>query len=280
MYVLKREKKDEEDGGSNPFSNLEKTSVLQEARTFNETPVNPRKCAEILTKILYLLNQGEVLGTREATDAFFAMTKLFQCREPVLRRLVYLGIKELSKVAEDVIIVTSSLTKDMTGKEDLYRASAIRALCKITDHCGFVRETASTAGASAAGDSTSSMEENASSVDEDFERLNRTTTFAEFVEADDDVAICGELSLDDAIAEALPDADTTATSDEDEDDAAAAADAVPTSFADMLRHIDGIRSYVCTREATEDVLLYVAKLEGKLLRLGSKKVQKKLTDFF
>ncbi|KAH6944765.1 hypothetical protein HPB50_004969 [Hyalomma asiaticum] len=124
------------------------------------------------------------------------------------------------------------------------------------------------------------MEENASSVDEDFERLNRTTTFAEFVEADDDVAICGELSLDDAIAEALPDADTTATSDEDEDDAAAAADAVPTSFADMLRHIDGIRSYVCTREATEDVLLDVAKLEGKLLRLGSKKVQKKLTDFF
>ena len=26
-----------------------------------------------------------------------------------------------------------SLTKDMTGKEDGYRATAIRALCKITD---------------------------------------------------------------------------------------------------------------------------------------------------
>lgn len=133
MYVLKREKKDEEDGGANPFHNIEKTSVLQEARTFNETPVHPRKCAEILTKILYLLNQGEALGTTEATEAFFAMTKLFQCRDTVLRRLVYLGIKDLSKVAEDVIIVTSSLTKDMTGKEDLYRAAAIRALCKITD---------------------------------------------------------------------------------------------------------------------------------------------------
>jgi coatomer protein complex subunit gamma len=51
----------------------------------------------------------------------------------VLRRLVYLGIKELSNIAEDVIIVTSSLTKDMTGKEDCYRAAAIRALCTITD---------------------------------------------------------------------------------------------------------------------------------------------------
>jgi coatomer protein complex subunit gamma len=47
--------------------------------------------------------------------------------------MVYLGIKELSAIAEDVIIVTSSLTKDMTGKEDLYRAAAIRALCSITD---------------------------------------------------------------------------------------------------------------------------------------------------
>ena len=51
----------------------------------------------------------------------------------MLRRLVYLGIKELSGIAEDVIIVTSSLTKDMTGKEDSYRAAAIRALCTITD---------------------------------------------------------------------------------------------------------------------------------------------------
>lgn len=30
--------------------------------------------------------------------------------------MVYLGIKEMSGIAEDVIIVTSSLTKDMTGK--------------------------------------------------------------------------------------------------------------------------------------------------------------------
>ena len=51
----------------------------------------------------------------------------------MLRRLVYLGIKEMSGIAEDVIIVTSSLTKDMTGKEDSYRAAAIRALCTITD---------------------------------------------------------------------------------------------------------------------------------------------------
>ena len=77
---------------SNPFQNLDKSMVLQEvrfnldyynviflgsyfiilkqshmlksssfffkqARTFNETPINPRKCIHILTKILYVLNQ-------------------------------------------------------------------------------------------------------------------------------------------------------------------------------------------------------------------------------
>jgi len=132
---MKRDKKDEEDAtGGNPFHNVEKTTVLQEARIFNETPVKARKCTLVLTKILYLINQGEQLGTTEATEAFFAMTKLFQSKDVVLRRMVYLGIKELSCVAEDVIIVTSSLTKDMTGKEDTYRAPAIRALTAITDN--------------------------------------------------------------------------------------------------------------------------------------------------
>lgn len=134
MGSFRRDKDDEDEGATSLYQNLEKTAVLQETRIFNETPVNPRKCTHILTKILYLINQGEQLVAREATECFFAMTKLFQSKDVVLRRMVYLGIKELSSIAEDVIIVTSSLTKDMTGKEDLYRAAAIRALCSITDH--------------------------------------------------------------------------------------------------------------------------------------------------
>ncbi|CAO2605803.1 Coatomer subunit gamma-1, partial [Lemmus lemmus] len=115
------------------YTRLEVTVAFSQARVFNETPINPRKCAHILTKILYLINQGEHLGTTEATEAFFAMTKLFQSNDPTLRRMCYLTIKEMSCIAEDVIIVTSSLTKDMTGKEDNYRGPAVRALCQITD---------------------------------------------------------------------------------------------------------------------------------------------------
>ncbi|XP_002154548.2 coatomer subunit gamma-2 isoform X1 [Hydra vulgaris] len=131
--MLKKEKKDEEGGLLNPFQNLDKSTVLQESRVFNETPINTRKCIHILCKVIYLINQGVQFGTTEATETFFAMTKLFQSKDITLRRMCYLAIKELANIAEDVIIVTSSLTKDMTGKEDMFRASAIRALCKITD---------------------------------------------------------------------------------------------------------------------------------------------------
>lgn len=136
--MMKRDKKDEESGGAaNPFLHSDKTTVLQEARVFNETPINSKKCCQILTKLLYILMQGETLNRTEATEVFFAVTKLWQSKDATLRRLVYLAIKELSSMADDVIIVTSSLTKDMTGKEDIYRAAAVRALCKITDSSMF-----------------------------------------------------------------------------------------------------------------------------------------------
>lgn len=52
-----------------------------------------------------------------------------------LRRMVYLFIKEVAENCspDDVIIVTSSLTKDMTCDVDLYRANALRVLTRIVD---------------------------------------------------------------------------------------------------------------------------------------------------
>ena len=51
--------------------------------------------------------------------------------------MVYLVIKELSTVAEDVIMVTSSIMKDMQSNLDvIYRPNAIRALARIIDVSG------------------------------------------------------------------------------------------------------------------------------------------------
>ncbi|BGP39133.1 coatomer subunit gamma [Rhodotorula kratochvilovae] len=125
-------KKDEESGVGSFFQ--DKTTVIQEARVFNETPISPRKCRILLTKIVYLLYVGETLGTQEATTLFFGVTKLFQHKDSALRQMVYLVIKELSGIAEDVIMVTSSIMKDMQPNlEVIYRPNAIRALCRVID---------------------------------------------------------------------------------------------------------------------------------------------------
>ncbi|EEE58633.1 hypothetical protein OsJ_09998 [Oryza sativa Japonica Group] len=124
---------DDEDVEYSPFYGIEKGAVLQEARAFHDPQLDARKCSQVITKLLYLLNQGETFTKVEATEVFFAVTKLFQSKDAGLRRLVYLMIKELSPSSDEVIIVTSSLMKDMNSKTDMYRANAIRVLCRIID---------------------------------------------------------------------------------------------------------------------------------------------------
>ena len=54
--------------------------------------------------------------------------------QSALRQMVYLAIKELASTAEDVIMVTSSIMKDMQpNSEVIYRPNAIRALARIID---------------------------------------------------------------------------------------------------------------------------------------------------
>mmetsp|Transcript_10309 Transcript_10309/g.24194 ORF Transcript_10309/g.24194 Transcript_10309/m.24194 type:complete len:892 (-) Transcript_10309:115-2790(-) len=131
-------KDDDEDEMGNtyvhPFRGVDKAHVIQEARIFNDPQVEPSRCITLMTKLLYLLGKGENFSSKESTESiFFPMTKLFQSKDEKLRRLMYLVIKELKPDSDCVIIVTSTLTKDMNGTNDLYRANAIRVLCSITD---------------------------------------------------------------------------------------------------------------------------------------------------
>jgi len=132
LVVKKDDDLDEEEYYS-PFLGIEKGAVLQEARVFHDPQLDARRCCQVITKLLYLLNQGDTFTKVEATEVFFATTKLFQSKDVGLRRMVYLMIKELSPSADEVIIVTSSLMKDMNSKTDMYRANAIRVLCRIID---------------------------------------------------------------------------------------------------------------------------------------------------
>ncbi len=88
-------------------------------------------CVQLITKVMYLLMKGETFTKQEAEDLFFATTKLFQSQDVVLRRMTYLVLKELTPLAESVLIIIASLSKDMTSPVENYRANSIRVLCGI-----------------------------------------------------------------------------------------------------------------------------------------------------
>ena len=52
---------------------------------------------------MLLLANGEKFPANEATTLFFSISKLFQNKDPSLRQMMYLILKELSKTAEDTI---------------------------------------------------------------------------------------------------------------------------------------------------------------------------------
>ncbi|KAL2209207.1 coatomer subunit gamma-2 [Sarocladium strictum] len=113
---------------------VDRTQVFQEARLFNSSPIQPRRCRILLTKIALLLYTGESFPTNEATTLFFGISKLFQNKDASLRQMVHLVIKELANSAEDIIMVTSTIMKDTGGGTDaIFRPNAIRALCRIID---------------------------------------------------------------------------------------------------------------------------------------------------
>lgn len=140
--ALDKFKLEDEGGGPgdyySPYANLEKAAVLQEARCFHDPTAvreSPRKCCTVIAQLLHLTNTGQYMNSAEATEVFFGVTKLFMSDDASLRRMVYLFIKDVAETCDpdDVIIVTSSLTKDMTCDVDLYRANALRVLARIID---------------------------------------------------------------------------------------------------------------------------------------------------
>lgn len=112
----------------------DKMAVFQEClQQFNALPVNAKKCRQLLAKLLRLIYQGELFPAQESTTLFFSISKLFQHKDSSLRQMVYLTIKELSQTLSDILMVTSSIMKDIQSGDVVYKPNAIRTLAKVLD---------------------------------------------------------------------------------------------------------------------------------------------------
>ncbi|CAR21093.1 coatomer subunit gamma [Lachancea thermotolerans CBS 6340] len=112
----------------------DKMTIYQDClNAFNESPVNAKRCRLLISRLLQLLAQGQTFPRTEATALFFAISKLFQHPNDSLRQAVYLAIKELSAVSDDVLMATSSIMKDVQNGSDMIKPNAIRSLTRVLD---------------------------------------------------------------------------------------------------------------------------------------------------
>ncbi|KAK5960374.1 coatomer subunit gamma PWA37_002453 [Arxiozyma heterogenica] len=112
----------------------DKMTIYQDCmNTFNELPVNAKRCRILISRLLRLLANGETFPESEATALFFSVSKLFQHQDDSLRQMVYLAIKELSSISDDVLMATSSIMKDIQNGSNLVKPNAIRSLTYVLD---------------------------------------------------------------------------------------------------------------------------------------------------
>jgi coatomer protein complex subunit gamma len=112
---------------------FEKGAVLQEVRIFSANPLKPKACYSLLSRILWVMMHGESISKKEATNVFFAVTKLFQSKDVPLRRMVYVVLKELAKISDDVLIAIAILSKDMASELEPFRANSLRTIARVVD---------------------------------------------------------------------------------------------------------------------------------------------------
>ncbi|RLN89963.1 hypothetical protein BBJ28_00006301 [Nothophytophthora sp. Chile5] len=100
MHDIKEKFKNDEEDQASPFQGLDKATVLQETKIFSDANMvtrHPKKCCQLITKLLHILTQGEPFTSAETTAVFFGVTKLFQSKDANLRRMMYLFIKEVAE---------------------------------------------------------------------------------------------------------------------------------------------------------------------------------------
>ncbi|KAH3898753.1 coatomer subunit gamma SCDLUD_005085 [Saccharomycodes ludwigii] len=138
MSAYKKKNENDISSSSSGSEVPDKMSIYQDClKTFNESPISPKKCRLLLAKLLNILTlEGykKSFTTSEATTLFFSVSKLFQHQNnDSLRQMVYLVIKELSSISEDTLMVTSSIMKDIQSGDNLIKPNAVRTLTRVLD---------------------------------------------------------------------------------------------------------------------------------------------------
>lgn len=114
------------------FTTLTKQDLILESAIFNEKAINPKKCQQVLTKLIYLFDKGEQFNDDELSGLFFSITKLFQSEDPTLKHILFVALKYMKNTSV-FCMVTNCINKDITSANENIRAIALRLLPLIVE---------------------------------------------------------------------------------------------------------------------------------------------------
>lgn len=115
------------------FDEMKKEIVIQSASQFNNKTVNSIKCIEILTDLIYLINQGYVFSQQEHENLFFSVTKLFNTKENDLRRTAFLFLKHFDINPNFGFILIGQLSTFIQGDDKMLKTNSFKIIGGLID---------------------------------------------------------------------------------------------------------------------------------------------------
>ena len=109
------------------------STVVFKCRAFRDVPLNLPKCKSAMKEILHSLSQGVQFSERDKTELFFSLTQLFTSQEPGMHRLLLLLLRLIPVNSHDKLILTHSLSKDISSANSAFQGRAIRCFCAVID---------------------------------------------------------------------------------------------------------------------------------------------------
>lgn len=109
------------------------SAIINKSRVFRDVTLNLPKCRAAMISILQATAIGVRFSDKEQTELFFSLTQLMHNQDTYIHRLLILLLKQIKINSHDAIIVTHSLSKDITGDETIQQGHAIRCLCSLLD---------------------------------------------------------------------------------------------------------------------------------------------------
>lgn len=118
--------------GISQYTSLSKQDLLLESAIFNEKVINPKKCQQVLTKLIYLFDKGTEFTDEELSGLFFSISKLFQSEDPTLKHILFVALRYMKNTTV-FCMVTNCINKDIISVNENIRANALRLLPLIVE---------------------------------------------------------------------------------------------------------------------------------------------------